>query len=92
MALRLISPTFSTLLGWSMQHTRSDTAKDAKVLVLRHQLAVLQRRTPPARMSGTNRALIAALTDSSLSADASAAPHTSPHPALHIARQLITRR
>jgi putative transposase len=62
MALRLISQMFSTLLGWSMQHTRSDTAKDAKILVLRHQLAVLQRRTPPARMNGTNRALIAALT------------------------------
>jgi len=47
MALRLISQTFSTLLGWSMQHTQSDTAKDAKILVLRHQLAVLQRRHRP---------------------------------------------
>jgi putative transposase len=41
---------------------RSDTAKDVEILVLRHQLAVLQRRTPRPRMSWTDRALIAALT------------------------------
>jgi putative transposase len=42
--------------------TRSDTAKDIEILVLRHQLAVLQRRTPQPRMSWANRALTAALT------------------------------
>ena len=62
MALRLIYQMFSTLLGWIVLRTRSDTTKDIEILVLRHQLAVLQRRTPRPRMSWTDRALIAALT------------------------------
>ena len=40
---------------------RSDTTKDIEILVLRHQLAVLQRRTPRPRMSWAHRAMIAAL-------------------------------
>ena len=62
MALRLIYQMFSTLLGWIVLRTRSDTTKEIEILVLRHQLAVLQRRTPRPRMSWTDRALIAALT------------------------------
>src|SRR3954470_13789169 len=62
MALRLIYPVFINLLGWIVLSTRSDTTKDIEILVLRHQLAVLQRRTPRPRMSWTDRALIAALT------------------------------
>jgi transposase len=62
MALRLIYQMFSELLGWIVLRTRSDTTKDIEILVLRHQLAVLQRRTPRPRMSWTDRALIAALT------------------------------
>jgi hypothetical protein len=50
------------LLAWMALRTRSDTAKDIEILVLRHQLAVLQRRTPQPRMSWANRALTAALT------------------------------
>ena len=42
--------------------TRSDTAKEIEILVLRHQLAVLQRRTPRPRIGWPDRALIAALT------------------------------
>jgi hypothetical protein len=61
-ALRLIYQMFSNLLSWIVLRTRSDTAKDIEILVLRHQLAVLQRRTPRPRMSWTDRALIAALT------------------------------
>ena len=41
--------------------TRSDTTKDIEILVLRHELAVLKRRTPRPRMTWTDRALIAAL-------------------------------
>ena len=62
MALRLIYQMFAKLLGWIVLHTRSDTTKDIEILVLRHQLAVLQRRTPRPRMSWTDRALPAALT------------------------------
>ena len=62
MALRLIYQMFSKLLGWIVLHTRSDTTKDIEILVLRHQLAVLQRRTPRPRIRWTDRALITALT------------------------------
>ena len=57
MALRLIYQMFTKLLGWIVLRTRSDTTKDIEILVLRHQLAVLQRRTPRPRMSWTDRAL-----------------------------------
>ena len=43
-------------------HARSDTTKEIEILVLRHQLAVLHRRTPRPRISWTDRAVIAALT------------------------------
>ena len=36
---------FSKLLGWRVLRTRADTSMEIEILVLRHQLAVLQRRT-----------------------------------------------
>ena len=42
--------------------TRSDTTKEIEILVLRHQLAVLHRRTPRPRISWSDRAIMAALT------------------------------
>src|SRR6476660_5865691 len=60
-ALRLIYQMFAKLLSWIVLCARSDTTKDVEILVLRHHLAVLQRRTPRPRMSWTDRALIAAL-------------------------------
>ena len=62
MTLRLIYQVFTTLLGWIVLRTRSETTKDIEILVLRHQLAVLQRRSPRPRITWTDRALIAALT------------------------------
>ena len=52
---------FAMLLGWMLLRTRSDTNKDIEILVLRHQLAVLQRRTPRPRVFWAGRALTAAL-------------------------------
>jgi putative transposase len=60
--LRLIYQMFSTLLGRMVLRARSNTSKEIEILVLRHQLAVLQRRTPRPRMSWTDRALTSALT------------------------------
>jgi putative transposase len=60
-ALQLIYLVFSKLLSWMVLRTRSDTAKEIEILVLRHQLAVLQRRSPRPRVSWPDRALIAAL-------------------------------
>ena len=47
-----VSPTAGTSdlpgvrqFGWIVLRTRSDTMKDIEILVLRNQLAVLQRRT-----------------------------------------------
>jgi hypothetical protein len=60
-ALKLIYQVFAKLLSWLVLHARSDTAKEIEILVLRHQLAVLQRRTPRPRISWSDRAVIAAL-------------------------------
>ena len=40
---------------------RGDAAKDLEILVLRHQLAVLRRQTPPPRLEPKDRALLAAV-------------------------------
>jgi putative transposase len=40
--LRLTYQMFFKLLGWMVLRTRSETTKDIEILVLRHQLAVLQ--------------------------------------------------
>ena len=61
MALKLIYQMMTKLLSWMVLHVRSDTAKEIEILVLRHQLAVLQRRTPRPRISWIDRAVIAAL-------------------------------
>ena len=50
------------LLGWIVLRARADTTKEIEILVLRHQLAVLRRRTPRPRIRWTDRAVIAALT------------------------------
>ena len=91
MALRLIYQMFSKLLGWIVLRTRSDTTKEIEILVLRHQLAVLQRRTPRPRMSWTDRALIAALTRL-LPVRRRLGLLVTPATILRWHRQLITRR
>jgi hypothetical protein len=60
--LQLIYQIVAKLLGWLVLRARSDTAKEIEILVLRHQLAVLRRRTRRPRLSWADRALIAALT------------------------------
>src|SRR5919112_1461335 len=52
---------FSKLLGWMVLRARSDNSKEIEILYIRHQLAVLQRRTPRPQVGWTDRAVIAAL-------------------------------
>jgi hypothetical protein len=56
MAMKLIYQMLAKLPSWMVLHARSDTANEIEILVLRHQLAVLQRRTPRPRINWTDRA------------------------------------
>jgi hypothetical protein len=58
MVLRLVYTMFSQLQSWIVLRARLDATTEIEILVLRHQLAVLQRRIPRPRMSRTDRALL----------------------------------
>ena len=49
------------VFGWLALIARSDRAKDAGILLLRHQVAVLQRQARTPRLSWADRAIVAAL-------------------------------
>jgi putative transposase len=60
-ALRLVYLIFIRLLGIPALLLRSDISKEAEILVLRHQLAVLRRQIARPKPSWADRALISAL-------------------------------
>jgi putative transposase len=59
--VRLIYRSLATLLSWLALPARSPASKNAEILVLRHEVAVLRRGNPSQRSAGTDRALPAAL-------------------------------
>jgi hypothetical protein len=52
---------FVRLVGWLVLLARSSASKDAELLVLRQEVAVLRRQNPKPRLGWADRMVIAAL-------------------------------
>ena len=61
MTLRLLYLLFCQVLRWLVLLSRSSAAKDAELLVLRHEVAVLRRQVARRCVDWADRAVLAGL-------------------------------
>jgi len=60
-SIRLLYLIFIRLCSWLVLLGRSTASKNAELLVLRHEVAVLRRTNPRPRLDWADRAILAAL-------------------------------
>ena len=82
MSLRLLYLIFARLCSWLVLLGRSSASKNAELLVLRHEVAVLRRTNPRPRLDWADRAVLAALVRRDVRRGPVAAPRAGREPVL----------